>query len=100
MTTTTLPEWYQDEANASQLADILRQPVLAKALSVIETANTPTFRTGVSPHDLALVHAFQAGVHHVRRTLGVLTRPAPEQAAPLPEWEGRHVIDSTLETTE
>lgn len=95
---TTLPEWYQDEANALQLVDILRQPVLVKALSVIETANTPAFRAGVSPTDLALVHAFQAGVHHVRRTLGVLTRPAPEQAAPLPEWEGGHIIpESTKE---
>ena len=95
---TTLPEWYQDEANAPQLVDILRQPVLVKALSVIETANTPTFRPGVSPHDLALVHAFQAGVHHVRRTLGVLTRPPAEATAPLPEWEGGHVIESTPET--
>jgi hypothetical protein len=97
---TTLPEWYQDEANATQLADILRQPVLVKALSVIETANTPAFRAGVSPTDLALVHTFQAGVHHVRRTLGVLTRPAPEQAAPLPEWEGDHIFPESIPETE
>lgn len=96
---TTLPEWYQNEANASQLMDILRQPVLVKALSVIEAANTPTFRAGVSPTDLALVHAFQAGVHHVRRTLGVLTRPPADATPPLAEWEGSHIIpDSTPET--
>jgi hypothetical protein len=96
----TLPEWYQDEANASQLVDILRQPVLVKALSVIETANSPIFRAGVSATDLALVHAFQAGVHHVRRTLGVLTRPPAEQAQTPPEWEGAHIVSDFTTDTE
>lgn len=92
----TLPEWYQDEANASQLMDVLRQPVLVKALSLVETANSPAFRAGVSPTDLALVHSFQAGVHHVRRALGALTRPPAAPADQLPEWEGDHILPPEL----
>jgi hypothetical protein len=97
---TTLPEWYKDEANPSQLIDIMRQPVLVKALAVIETANTPVFRAGVSPTDLAIIHAFQAGVHHVRRTLGVLAHPPSEAQSPLAEWEGSHIIPDFLPETE
>jgi len=91
----TLPEWYQNEANAPQLLDALNQPVVVKALALIEAANTPAFRSGVSPTDLALVHAFQAGIHHVRRTLLVLTRPPAEHSSPLPEWEGGHILPDT-----
>jgi hypothetical protein len=88
----TLPEWYQNEANASQLADLLKHPTVVRALDVVETANTPAFRSGVSPTDLALVHAFQAGIHHVRRALITLARPPGEAAEILPEWEGTHVM--------
>lgn len=95
----TLPEWYKDEANAAQLVELLRQPVLVKALALIEEANSPVFRAGATPTDLALLHNFQAGIRHVSRTLWVLTRPPAEAAPPLAEWEGTHILpDSTIET--
>ena len=88
----TLPEWYQNEANRAELADLLVNPVLKRAFELVGSFNTPVFRSGVSTKDLALIHAFQAGVHHVHRTLHVLSRPPAEADTPAKEWEGDHIV--------
>ena len=89
---TTLPEWYQNEANPAGLADILTNPILKRAFEVVGQTNTPVFRSGVAVTDLALIHAFQAGVHHVYRTMHILSKPPAEPGDHEPEWEGSHVI--------
>jgi hypothetical protein len=94
----TLQEWYSDEARSAILNDVLRDPILLRAFEVVEGANTPAFRPGVSTTDLAMVHSFQAGVHHVRRALTALTRKPEAMAEELPEWEGEHIL--TQPTTE
>lgn len=96
----TLPEWYQDEASMAHLNDLLRDPVFELALGLVERANTPAFRPGVSTTDLALVHSFQAGIHHTRRALTALTRKPDSVAEESGEWEGEHVIPLPPETTE
>ena len=88
----TLPEWYEDEARAARLNELLRDPVLGLALDLVEKANTPGFRAGVSPTDLALVHSFQAGIHHVRRALMTLTHKPDAMTEDLSEWEGEHIL--------
>ena len=88
----TLPDWYKDESNLLELTKLLNNPVLEKALSLVEHANTPGFRPGVGINDLALVHAFQAGIHHVQRSLRILTMPPASGDAPAGEWEGDHII--------
>ncbi len=96
----TIPEWYQDEAKMAILNSLLRDPVFEMALGLVEKANSPAFRAGVPAVDLALVHSFQAGIHHVRRALTALThKPAANIDAPA-EWEGDHVISSTTDETE
>ena len=90
---TSLSDWYKNPNNAPELAQILDNPVLQKALDVITSANSPIFRAGVKLDDLAVLHSFQAGVHHVRRTLQVLATPQPQQTTQMPpEWEGDHII--------
>lgn len=90
----TLEKWHENEFHRAHLAEVLEDPVVIRALSVLEGANSPQFRAGVSATDLALVHAFQAGVHHVRKALFALTtRPEPDTPA-LGEWEGGHVFPS------
>jgi hypothetical protein len=96
----TLPEWYQDDAKMAILNDILRDPVLEMALGLVEKANTPGFRAGVSPTDLALVHSFQAGVHHVRRALVALTHKHDSVIDEIGEWEGDHVLPQPTPPTE
>lgn len=87
----TLQDWYKDDGNRARLANLLADPVLVKALAVIEESNCPVFRAGVAASDLALIHSFQSGVHHVRRTLQFLTKPKAADAA-LPEpWTGPHI---------
>lgn len=88
----TLPDWYKNEAHAAELAQLLENPTLKKALDVIEGANRPVFRAGVSPKDLALMASFQAGVHHVARMLAFLTRPPAADAGVEAEWQGAHVV--------
>jgi hypothetical protein len=88
-----LQNWYENEVNAAHLAELLSDPVLNRAFAVIETANSPVFRAGAQPADLATLHAFQAGVHHVRRTLHLLTQPPAHKTEPLSEWEGDHIFD-------
>lgn len=96
----TLKDWYEDENNRVALSELLDSRVLRKALDLIESFNTPVFRPGVSPKDLALIHSFQAGVHHVARTLHVLAAPMPQgNGDDLPEWEGTHVFDD-LDSTD
>jgi hypothetical protein len=97
---TTLPEWYQDEAKMSHLNDLLRDPVLNLALGLVEKANTPGFRAGVAVSDLALVHSFQAGIHHVRRALVALTYKPDSVTNEAGEWEGDHVIPTQPTETE
>jgi hypothetical protein len=88
----TLPEWYQNEAAMARLNDLLRDPVLELALGLVEKANSPAFRAGVTPTDLAMVHSFQAGVHHTRRALFALTHKPDLVSDEAGEWEGGHVL--------
>lgn len=74
------------------LNNLLRDPVLETALDLVEKANSPGFRPGVSPTDLAMVHSFQAGIHHVRRALIALTHKPDLDTDGVGEWEGDHVI--------
>lgn len=88
----TLSEWYKDESNAAELAALLRNPVLKSALAIVTSANSPVFRVGMGINDLALLQSFQAGVHHVPRTLQMLTLPPQADVAEAAkEWEGTHV---------
>lgn len=89
----TIPEWYKDEAKMHVLNSLLRDPVFEQALDLVEKANAPAFRAGVSATDLALVHSFQAGVHHVRRALVALTHTPPGERDTPGEWEGGHVVN-------
>lgn len=91
---TTLAEWYEDETHAIELAVLLKNPVLKAAITIVTTANCPVFRSGVALNDLALIHSFQAGVHHLPHALQVLTQPQPKHSAPLTEWEGEHILPS------
>lgn len=93
-----LKQWYDNPLNAEGLAELMEHPLFARALSVIESSNTPAFRAGVAPVDLALVHSFQAGVHHVRRALHALSKPPALADSPLGEWEWP--TDPTTESTD
>lgn len=89
---TSLADWYQDESNAIELAVLLKNPTLRKALDVVASANTPGFNYGAPIADQAMLHAFQAGVHHVQRSLNTLTQPPMAPEAPVAEWQGAHVF--------
>ena len=95
----SLADWYKDESNATELAALLHNPVLQRALAVVTAANSPVFRVGVGLNDLATLHAFQAGVHHVPRTLHMLTQPpVAHDPEAMKEWEGEHVVPTDSET--
>lgn len=94
---TSIADWYKDTSNAAELAALLANPVLRKALDVVATANTPGFRYGAPVADQAMLHSFQAGVHHVQRSLQTLTQPPAAPEAPTPEWQGDHVFSDTAQ---
>jgi hypothetical protein len=90
----SLKDWFEDESNMDQLSALLRHPILDRALTLVEKANAPVFRPGVSTTDLALLNAFQAGIHHARTALTAMTQLPTAGDAGQAEWEGDHVIKS------
>ena len=96
-----LQQWNSAKGHAERLAEMLADPVMQRAFSVIRTAHEPTVPdrgtdlSGVT-EELARRYAHRAGAFGVLTLLERMAHPVKGTAVPLMEW-GTLVSDELKE---